>query len=144
MKTRILDQNSKTAFQEALDVVRSGGVVAVPTDTVYGIACSVNDPEAIQSLYEIKIRESIKAIPVLIADLDQVDQVANKLNEQAMKLAKSFWPGALTIIVEKNGALPSNLTIHPTVGIRMPDHDWLRCSYPRNRSSGSYFREYFR
>ncbi len=126
MKTRLLDQNSKTAFQEALDVIKSGGVVAVPTDTVYGIACSVDDPEAIQSLYEIKIRESIKAIPVLIAELDQIKQVAKTLNDNALKLAKYFWPGALTIIVEKNELLPGNLTIRPTVGIRIPDHDWLR------------------
>ena len=126
MKTRIIDQNNGIAFQEALNVIKAGGVVAVPTDTVYGIACSVNDPEAIQSLYEIKIRESLKAIPVLIADLNQIDLVANILNDLALKLAQSFWPGALTIIVEKNGSLPENLTIHPTVGIRIPDHDWLR------------------
>ena len=126
MKTRIIDQNNNIAFQEALNVIRAGGVVAVPTDTVYGIACSVNDFEAIQSLYEIKIRESLKAIPVLIADLYQIEQVANNLKDNAQKLAKSFWPGALTIIVEKNRALPANLTIHPTVGMRMPDHDWLR------------------
>ena len=54
MKTRIIDQNNSIAFQEAFNVIRSGGVVAVPTDTVYGIACSVYDTEAIQSLYEIK------------------------------------------------------------------------------------------
>lgn len=98
----------------------------MPTDTVYGIACSINDPAAIQTLFEIKIREFIKAIPVLIADLDQIDQVANNFNDRALKLAKFFWPGALTIIVEKNKDLPENLTVHPTVGIRMPDHDWLR------------------
>jgi len=126
MITRMIDQNSCIAFREAINVIRSGGVVAVPTDTVYGIACSVNDPEAIQTLFEIKIRESIKAIPVLIADLNQIDQVANNLNSHALKLAESLWPGALTIIVEKNGLLPANLTSHPTVGLRMPDHDWLR------------------
>lgn len=126
MKTRVIGQNNSIAFQEALNVVRAGGVVAVPTDTVYGIACSVNDPEAIKSLYEIKIRESLKAIPVLIADLNQIIQIAKNLNDLALKLAGSFWPGALTIIVEKNESLPKNLTIHPTVGIRMPDHDWLR------------------
>lgn len=126
MKTRIIEQTSNIAFHEALDAIRNGGVIALPTDTVYGIACSVSYPKAIQTLYEIKIRESIKAIPVLIADLDQIGQVANNLNGNAQKLAESFWPGALTIIVEKNGLLPANLTIHPTVGIRMPDHDWLR------------------
>jgi L-threonylcarbamoyladenylate synthase len=126
MKTRIIAQNNTTAIKEVLDAIRSGDVVAVPTDTVYGIACSVNDPVAIQTLYEIKIRESIKAIPVLIADLDQIDQVASNFNGKALRLAQAFWPGALTIIVEKNMDLPKNLTIHPTVGIRIPDHDWLR------------------
>lgn len=126
MQTRMIDQNNSLAFQEALHVIKSGGVVAVPTDTVYGIACSVNDPEAIRSLYEIKIRDCLKAIPVLIADHNQIDLVANNLNSHALKLAEFFWPGALTIIVEKNLLLPKNLTIHQTVGIRMPDHDWLR------------------
>lgn len=126
MKTQIIDQNSTRAFQKALNVIRAGGVVAVPTDTVYGIACSVKNPKAIQSLYDIKIREINKAIPVLIADLDQIDQVAKNLNDQARKLSKTFWPGALTLIVEKNSQLPENLTIHPTVGMRMPAHEWLR------------------
>ena len=126
MKTRVISQGNDSAAQETLNVIRSGGVVAVPTDTVYGIACSVNNSAAIQSLYKIKIRESIKAIPVLIADLNQLDQVAKSLNDYAIKLAQSFWPGALTLIVAKNLLLPANLTIHPTVGVRIPDHDWLR------------------
>jgi len=126
MKTCIISQGNDSAAQETLNVIRSGGVVAVPTDTVYGIACSVNNSAAIQSLYKIKIRESIKAIPVLIADLNQLDQVAKSLNDYAIKLAQSFWPGALTLIVAKNLLLPANLTIHPTVGVRIPDHDWLR------------------
>ena len=62
----------------------------------------------------------------MIADLDQIVQVANNLNDYALKLAKSFWPGALTIIVEKNELLPENLTMHMTVGIRIPDYEWLR------------------
>ena len=126
MKTRIISQDNDLATQETLNAISSGGVVAVPTDTVYGIACSVNNSAAIQSLYKIKIRESIKAIPVLIADLNQLDQVAKSLNDYAIKLAQSFWPGALTLIVAKNVLLPANLTIHPTVGVRIPDHDWLR------------------
>lgn len=98
----------------------------MPTDTVYGIACSVENSNAIQSLYQIKIRENIKAIPVLLADMNQIDLVAKSLNENTRKLAQTFWPGALTLIVLKNDLLPHNLTIHPTVGMRIPDHDWLR------------------
>ncbi len=126
MKTRILKQASDLAISETLKVIRSGGVVAVPTDTVYGIACSVNNSAAIQSLFKIKIRESIKAIPVLLADLNQIGQVAASLNENAKKLAQAFWPGALTLIVIKNDLLPNNLTSYPTVGVRIPDHEWLR------------------
>lgn len=126
MNTRIISQADDSTIQATLSVIRSGGVVAVPTDTVYGIACSVENSNAIQSLYQIKIRESIKAIPVLIADMNQIDLVAKSLNENTRKLAQTFWPGALTLIVLKNDSLPLNLTIHPTVGVRIPDHDWLR------------------
>jgi L-threonylcarbamoyladenylate synthase len=124
MKTRIISLTDDSAIKETLTIIRSGGVVALPTDTVYGIACSVESTTAIQSLYQIKIRESIKAIPVLIADIDQINLLAKDLNENTSKLAQSFWPGALTLIVPKNDSLPH--TIYPTVGVRMPDHDWLR------------------
>ena len=126
MKTRIISLSDNSAVRETLTVISLGGVVAVPTDTVYGIACSVKDADAIQSLYIIKIRETIKAIPVLMADLNQIHLVANSLNLNSIKLAQSFWPGALTLILQKNNSLPPNLTIHPTVAIRIPDHDWLR------------------
>jgi L-threonylcarbamoyladenylate synthase len=119
-------QASDLAISETLKIIRSGGVVALPTDTVYGIACSVNNSAAIQSLFKIKIRESMKAIPVLLADLNQIGQVAASLNENAKKLAQAFWPGALTLVVKKNDLLPDNLTIYPTVGVRIPDHEWLR------------------
>ena len=126
MKTRIISQFNDSAIRETLIVIRSGGVVALPTDTVYGIACSVKNSVAIQALYQIKIRKSIMAIPVLMSDLNQIDLVAKSLNENARKLAQTFWPGALTLVVAKNESLPTNLTIHPTVGVRIPDHDWLR------------------
>jgi L-threonylcarbamoyladenylate synthase len=126
MNTRIISQSDKAAKQETLSIINSGGVVAVPTDTVYGIACSVENPNAIQSLYQIKIRESIKAIPVLLADFAQISLVAKDLNENARKLAQFFWPGALTLILQKNEFLPQNLTVYSTVGVRIPDHDWLR------------------
>jgi L-threonylcarbamoyladenylate synthase len=126
MKTRIISQTDDSAINETIALIQSGGVVAIPTDTVYGIACSAFNSSAIKSLFEIKIRETIKAIPVLVSDLDQVKNVARDLNENMIKLAGKFWPGALTLIVLKNDLLPSELTIFPTVGIRMPDHDWLR------------------
>ncbi len=126
MKTLIISQNSTDAIQKTLTTIKLGGVVAVPTDTVYGLACAVDNSAAIESLYQIKNRESIKAIPVLIADLSQISLVSKSMNKKAIILAKTFWPGAMTIIVPKNEMLPANLTVHPTVGVRIPDHDWLR------------------
>jgi len=125
MKTKILYQSDPAARQAALEIIRRGGVVALPTDTVYGIGCAVNDASAIHKLYEIKQRDALKAIPVLVGDMDQAGQIASNFNPQAQLLAGHFWPGALTIVVAKNPALPKELTVHATVGIRMPDHDWL-------------------
>ncbi len=125
MKTRTILQSDPAARREVLDVIRRGGVVALPTDTVYGIACAVDNPQAITQMYAIKERDALKAIPVLAGDVNQLDRLAAKFNPAAALLAEHFWPGALTIVVEKNPILPKELTIYPTVGIRMPAYDWL-------------------
>jgi L-threonylcarbamoyladenylate synthase len=125
MNTRTINQSDPGAAEAALQVIRSGGVVAVPTDTVYGIACAVDNPAAIKQLYRIKERDALKAIPVLVGALDQLEGLADDFNPAARSLAERYWPGALTIIVNKNPALPVELTTYPTVGLRMPHHDWL-------------------
>lgn len=107
-------------------MIQDGGVVAIPTDTVYGIACSVHNSRAIDQMYEIKDRELTKAIPVLISSLAQLNLIVTDFNDEAKLLATDYWPGALTMLMEKRKSLPDNLSIYPTVGVRMPDHDWLR------------------
>jgi len=102
------------------------GVIAVPTDTVYGIGCLVQDEKAIDRIYEIKGREQSKAIPVLIGNLEQLHEVATEWSPTAQKLIDRFWPGALTLILKRQPTLPVNLTPNPTIGVRMPDHGWLR------------------
>ena len=126
METKIILQSDPNSSAAALECIQKSGVVAFPTDTVYGIGCAVDNSRAIQKLYEIKERDTLKAIPVLIGDLSQLSDLSPNFNRQAMLLAENFWPGALTVIVEKNSSLPQELTIYPTVGIRMPAHDWLR------------------
>ena len=126
LSTKIILQSDTQSGAAALDFIRNGGIVALPTDTVYGLACAVDNPQAIQQLYKIKERDALKAIPVLIGDLSQIKTLASNFNQEAMLLAEHFWPGALTIIVDKNSALPPELTSYTTVGIRMPAHDWLR------------------
>jgi L-threonylcarbamoyladenylate synthase len=125
MKTRIISQSDPGAAAAALEIIRAGGVVAVPTDTVYGIACAVDNPTAIRQLYQIKERDALKAIPVLVGTHDHLENLALDFNTAARQLALRFWPGALTVIVEKNPDLPAELTLYPTVGLRMPAYDWL-------------------
>jgi L-threonylcarbamoyladenylate synthase len=96
--------------------------VAFPTDTVYGVGALVSDAQAIARLYEVKGRGSEKAIPILLSDPAELDQVAFEVGEMARRLAARFWPGPLTLVVPKRPSLPEALSAQPTVGVRMPDH----------------------
>jgi L-threonylcarbamoyladenylate synthase len=122
MKTRILPINSINAIKEALRILQSGGLVAFPTDTVYGLAANLHSEAAIDRIYQAKGRDSTKAIPVLISHLDQLDQVVSSFPSSARKLAGHFWPGALTLVVPRLPDLPTNLSSESTVAIRMPDY----------------------
>ncbi|MDO9545309.1 MAG: L-threonylcarbamoyladenylate synthase [Pelolinea sp.] len=126
METIVFKQSNDQSISKAKSILQSGGVIAVPTDTVYGIACLVSDPNSIQLLYSIKERDLLKAIPVLIGALDQISNISKDLPESAHILAHNFWPGALTLVVNKHHNLPQELTTFPTVGVRMPNHNWLR------------------
>jgi L-threonylcarbamoyladenylate synthase len=134
VQTEILSIKDSSALQKALEILHSGGIIAFPTDTVYGLAADLQLPRAIQRLYEVKGREEAKAIPVLVGSIDQLDLVAAGLSEQAASLAVRYWPGALTLVVERRPELPSELSELPTVGVRMPNHPFalelLRASGP--------------
>ncbi len=122
MKTRILPVDSLDSVKEALRIIQSGGLVAFPTDTVYGLAADIHSTSAIDRIYQAKGRDMAKAIPVLIGCLDHLDQIASTFPESARRLAKRFWPGALTLIVPRRADLPENLSAGPTVAVRMPDY----------------------
>jgi L-threonylcarbamoyladenylate synthase len=126
MKTQILSTDDPNAIPRALEVLSQGGLIAFPTDTVYGVAARINDPQGIDRLYEAKARSASKAIAVLIADVDQLDLLTPDLTPPARQLAERFWPGALTLVVPKHPDLPANLSPLPTVGVRMPNHDFAR------------------
>ncbi len=126
METRRLSAEDPQAIQQAVEVLRSGGLVAYPTDTVYGLAALLHDPAAIDRLYEVKGRDNSKAIAVLVGETGQLASVALELSKCARKLAKQFWPGALTLVVPRHPSLPDNLSPLPTVGVRMPDHPFAR------------------
>jgi L-threonylcarbamoyladenylate synthase len=123
MKTTLLPISSPSAFPQALATLQSGGVVAFPTDTVYGLAVPVHSTTGINKLFEIKGRDSNKAIAVLIGSLEQLSILTPNFSASAQKLATAFWPGALTLVVASNPSLPSNISPFPTIGIRMPNHN---------------------
>jgi L-threonylcarbamoyladenylate synthase len=128
MATRILPIEDPTALTRALQCLATDNALVAPTDTVYGLMCRFDRPQAIDKLYEIKGRPPEKAIPVLISELTQLTQLTPVPVSPIVKaLADRFWPGPLTIVLPALATLPAILTAHqPTVGVRLPAHDWLR------------------
>lgn len=125
MFTEILPMAHPETMEIAIAELRKGSVVAVPSDTVYGIACLLEKESAIHELFRIKEREAAKAIPLLIGEYEQIICATDGISESGQKLAKRFWPGALTLIIPKRLELPQILTPYATVGVRMPAHTWL-------------------
>lgn len=121
MKTTVVRADSAGAVDSALSVLKAGGLVAFPTDTVYGLGAMAFDDHAVRSLYPVKDRQLEKAIPVLLADPDDLDLVAEKVPDLARRLAELFWPGPLTLVVPKVRTLPESVSATGAVGVRIPD-----------------------
>jgi len=119
MKTEIIPA---TEIEHALRILKSGGIVAFPTDTVYGLGALAFNNAAIESIYTAKDRPIEKAIPILIGDLDDLDQIADDIPNMALRFAARFWPGPLTCIVPKKQTLPLAVSATSTVAVRIPDH----------------------
>ena len=122
MKTDILLAGRPTALSSALSVLEQGGLVAFPTDTVYGLGAMLFNSQAIEQLYTVKGRDTSKAIAVLLGSPDHLPQVTAEMGDMARRLAQHFWPGPLTLVIARHPALPANLSPSPTVGVRMPNH----------------------
>jgi len=115
------------ARAEAIGVLQSGGLVALPTDTVYGIAVSLETPGGIERLFAAKERPPDKAIALLLADTAQAGEIG-VLTAGAEVLADAFWPGGLTLVLRRRPelrlpALAGGGAELETVGLRVPDHD---------------------
>jgi L-threonylcarbamoyladenylate synthase len=126
MNTEIISTHHPHAIARAIEVLANGGLVAFPTDTVYGVAAGLFNVRGITRLYEAKARAANKAIAVLIGEVEQLQQLTPEFGGAAQRLAEKFWPGALTLVVTKQAGLPENLSPLPTVGVRMPDHAFAR------------------
>ena len=121
-----LEEERRQGLNEAAEIIKRGGVIAFPTDTVYGIASSAFNENAIERIYAIKERDHAKSIPILLGDISQAPIVAKEFSVEARQLADRFWPGGLTIIVGKNEKLPKNISVYDTIGIRIPDYPFVR------------------
>lgn len=127
MKTEILQVNADGALERALEVLRRGGVVAMPTDTVYGIGVDGFDAEAVERLYIAKDRPAHKAIMLLLGDYTDIYKAAPDISPTARRLAERFWPGGLTLVVVGRQELPRNLCAEEgTIGLRLPNSEVVR------------------
>jgi len=131
MKTRMIPAGDSRALEQALEVLQSGGLVAFPTDTVYGVGALAFMGSAVEGIYTAKNRPVEKAIPVLIGDPGDIGKVAGEVPELAEKLAGRFWPGPLTLVVPKHPGLPAAVSATGTVGLREPDHPVARALLQR-------------
>jgi L-threonylcarbamoyladenylate synthase len=124
VKTRLIKSTADGSIDQATETLRAGGLVAFPTDTVYGLGSLAFNDDAILRLFEVKQRSSDRAIPVLISEMDQFEMVSTGLSPLAKRLAEHYWPGALTLVVRKSSVLPESISRSDTVGVRMPDHSY--------------------
>ena len=125
-----------TAVKRATELLRAGEVVALPTETVYGLAANALDATAVAKIYEIKGRPAHNPIIVHVANIEMAKQCVSHWPDSASQLAKAFWPGPLTIVLPKAKAIPNLVTAGgETVGVRWPSHPFIQsvireCGFP--------------
>lgn len=126
----------EAAVQETVDLLTRGEVVAIPTETVYGLAANAFDEAAVARIYEIKGRPASNPIIVHAVSSALVRKCVDEWPSQAQLLATAFWPGPLTLVLPKSDCIPSIVTAGgPTVGVRWPSHPFIsaviqRCGFP--------------
>jgi L-threonylcarbamoyladenylate synthase len=120
--TTILPAISKN-IKKASEIIRKGGIVAFPTETVYGLGADAFNSHAVARVFEVKNRPRFDPVIVHINPLIDIEQLCLKIDERAKKLMEKFWPGPLTIILQKSSKIPDIITAGlPAVAVRMPSH----------------------
>jgi L-threonylcarbamoyladenylate synthase len=110
-------------IEKAVVILKNGGLVAYPTDTVYGLGACMTDSEAVDRIFQVKGRPKGMALPVLLADRNQIKDIVTSVSPAAQRLADEFFPGALTIILLKSNLVPDIIAGGgKTVAFRIPNH----------------------
>jgi L-threonylcarbamoyladenylate synthase len=109
-------------IEKGVKILQNGGVIAFPTDTVYGLGADAFNSTAVERIYEIKNRPKHQQLPLLIADIERLTALAEPIPEIAWFLARRFWPGGLTLVLSKTDSVPAYLASGPTIAVRVPNH----------------------
>jgi L-threonylcarbamoyladenylate synthase len=126
LETEVLDATHETGVGRRLSVTRaaallkSGQLVAFPTDTVYGLGAVASDRNAVAQLYAAKDRPAEKGIPILIANAQDIQLVAARVSDLVRRIAAHFWPGGLTLILPKSTKVPRTVSQSANVAVRLP------------------------
>jgi len=116
------DINSQV--EQATEVLKAGGIIAFPTDTVYGLGADIYNAKAVERIFEVKQRSKSMALPVLLGEIEQISEVAASVSEIAHLYIRHFWPGGLTLVVPKAVSIPHIVTANSNkVAIRVPNHE---------------------
>ena len=127
MKTLHLNSQDNNAIQTAAEILRSGGLVAIPTETVYGLAANALDGEAVKKIFTAKGRPQDNPLIVHVSSIEEIEPLVEKVDPRAYDLAEKYWPGPLTIIMKKSDKIPDEVSAGlDTVAIRMPSHECAR------------------
>ena len=118
---------SSSELEQAVKEIQSGGVVMIPTDTLYGLAVDPRNRNAIERLFMVKGRTAANAVAMICADLEQVEREFGLLSDLAKELSRLFWPGPLTMVIDGNNLMKKNgVSLDGSVGVRVPSHPVAR------------------
>ena len=114
---------TRTEIEQGARILREGGLVVFPTETVYGLGANALDADAVRKIYALKGRPAVSPLIVHVASIEQARDLAAEWLPEAERLARQYWPGPLTVVVPKKSVIPDEVTAGlPTVGLRMPRH----------------------
>ena len=123
--TPMIADSDNASIPDSVKILNSGGLVAFPTDTVYGVGALFTNKSAVKRLYDAKSRTLNKAVPILVGNFYDVWSLSKEVTPSAQKLAKTFWPGPLSLVLRKSDNVSAIVAPGSTVAVRSPNHFWL-------------------